>query len=261
MSFVVTIDFHDTLFRCDEWFALEVRDLPIAFFTWRDARDARAPDSVTRTRAAAVYRDLRREIATHGREDDAAGCLRQVCDRIGAQVSDDDILAGIEKLFGDLPDGTPLPGTLDALIDLRRRGMTLGVVSSAIYTPYLLRSINRAGMGELLTEVATSASTGYYKSRPEIYTATMGLMGASPERSLHVGDSLRYDVAGARAAGMWTAWLSHGRSRVEDDPQPDVTLNDWYGAADRIEATLSARGAGPRVVPVQSSASFGPDRS
>lgn len=238
MSFTVTIDFHDTLFRCDEWFALEVRDLPTAFLSWRDDRDGLRPDLDIRARATAAYRDLRGEIAAHGREDDAAGCLRQVFDRIGASVPGDDLTAGVDWLFSALPDAIPLPGARDALVALRHRGIGLGVVSSAIHTPYLHRSIARAGMDDLLTQVATSASTGYYKSRPEIYAIALDALGAEPARSLHVGDSLRYDVAGAARAGMGTAWLSYGRTRAADDPRPDVILAGWEGAADLIVATL-----------------------
>ena len=250
MSLTVTIDFHDTLFRCDEWFALEVRDLPVAFLDWLDARHGRTPDDESRTRIDSAYRDLRREIKEHGCEDDARGCLRQVFGRTGISVSDDDLSDGVDALFTALPDATPLPGSMAALVELNRRGVTVGIISSAIHTPYLHRSVERAGFGPFISRIATSASTGYYKTRSEIYTSALIVLGADAARTIHVGDSLAYDVAGAARAGMRTAWLSHGQTRTSDDPEPDLTLVDWDGAAERIigtfdRLTASATGSKP----------------
>jgi len=238
MSFAVTIDFHDTLFRCDAWFELEVRDLPSRFLAWRARRDRMPLDEDVAAVAGARYRDLRAEIKGHGREDDAVGCLRHVFGQMRHPVTESDLHVGVDALFDALPPGELMPGARDALTELWREEITLGIVSSAIHTPYLLRSVEASGLGQIIESVATSASTGYYKSRPDIYTVALEAMGAETGRSVHVGDSLEFDVRCAARAGMRTAWLANGRSLEVDDPVPDVVLPTWSGAAEAILSTL-----------------------
>jgi len=51
-------------------------------------------------------------------------------------------------------------------------------------------------------EVVSSSEHGYMKPHPSIFQAAMTLVGAAPEASVMVGDSLTHDIAGARRAGM-----------------------------------------------------------
>ena len=65
------------------------------------------------------------------------------------------------------------------------------------------------GIAAAFTTVVTSASAGFYKSRPEIYLHAAEQLGVVPQPMVHVGDSLRFDVGGASRAGMGTVWLQH----------------------------------------------------
>ena len=80
--------------------------------------------------------------------------------------------------------------------------------------------------------IVVSDTFGLRKPRREIFEEVMGLLDASPDEVLHVGDSLRADVAGASAAGIRTAWITR---RVRDPekslerhegPVPDHTVAD-----------------------------------
>lgn len=48
------------------------------------------------------------------------------------------------------------------------------------------------------------------KPDPAIYPATLGLLGTGAARTLAVGDSLRTDIAGAKAAGIASCWVLSG---------------------------------------------------
>jgi FMN phosphatase YigB (HAD superfamily) len=59
---------------------------------------------------------------------------------------------------------------------------------------------------------------------------------------VHVGDSLRFDVAGARRAGMGTVWLRDDRSQNEDASiRPDLVLTTLEAAAPEILTVLRSR--------------------
>jgi hypothetical protein len=60
-----------------------------------------------------------------------------------------------------------------------------------------------------------SDAFGLRKPRAEIFAEVVTRLGVAPAETLHVGDSLRADVAGAANAGLRTAWITR---RVSDVP-------------------------------------------
>jgi putative hydrolase of the HAD superfamily len=93
----------------------------------------------------------------------------------------------------------------------------------------------------LFQSVVTSASSGFYKSRPEIYWTALDQIGAAPERSIHVGDSYRFDVLGGMRAGLATVWLSDDPEAGEKSPAPDAIVGSLIGAGLAIRSALSTR--------------------
>ena len=56
--------------------------------------------------------------------------------------------------------------------------------------------------GAASTARSARRGCGVAKPDPAIFARALALAGAAPADALHVGDSLSYDVAGARAAGI-----------------------------------------------------------
>jgi putative hydrolase of the HAD superfamily len=126
----------------------------------------------------------------------------------------------------------PVPGVIETIRALQLTGARLGIVSSAVYHPFLLWTLEEFGIRDAFEVVTTSASAGFYKSRPEIYWSTLDVLDADPGQSLHLGDSFRFDVVGARRAGMRTAWLQRqGAEPLPDEKDPDLTFQSLVGAA------------------------------
>jgi putative hydrolase of the HAD superfamily len=71
------------------------------------------------------------------------------------------------------------------------------------------------------------------KPDPKPFHDALELLDASPERAVHVGNSLASDVAGAHAAGLRSAWLANGDSDPEPEPHyvlesmADLTTPPW----------------------------------
>ncbi len=203
MGYAVTLDFHNTLASCDAWFDLEVRGLVSRFLLWQAKERTRPLEPGLAIAADAAYRNLRREIATHGRELTAERCVAVVLDRLEREATGDEIERGVETLMrGTLHDLEPVPGAIDLVAAVRAAGVPMAVVSNAVYHPFLEWALASFGILDTFERIVTSASAGCYKSHPEIYARTLAAIRAESGRSIHVGDSIRWDVATAARAGM-----------------------------------------------------------
>jgi HAD superfamily hydrolase (TIGR01509 family) len=248
----ITFDFHNTLASCPEWFELEVRRLPSAFLRWWSVRDGRQLAPALLDEADARYRQLRQEIMEHGNELTAEACLEQVFGAMRLQVSEDDVRSGVaDAMRGALAGAAPIPGAVATVRELHQAEVPMGIVSSAVYHPFLDWTLEAFGIRDAFSVVITSASAGFYKSRAELYVHAAELLGATPERMVHVGDSFRFDVAGAGRAGMGTVWLRGDQAQPEDPSiQPDLVLTTLVAAAPEILMTLRSRRPDEDVVRV-----------
>lgn len=58
------------------------------------------------------------------------------------------------------------------------------------------------------------------KPDPAIYKPTLAMLGTTPQRTLAVGDSLRTDIAGAKAAGIGSCWVLSGIHALHPEDAP-----------------------------------------
>jgi putative hydrolase of the HAD superfamily len=99
----------------------------------------------------------------------------------------------------------PYDDALRALARWRAEGLAVVVASN--WDISLHGVLEQTGLRPLLDGVITSAEVGVSKPAREVFDAALALVGVAPEQALHVGDSLREDVEGARAAGLSAVWL------------------------------------------------------
>jgi putative hydrolase of the HAD superfamily len=64
------------------------------------------------------------------------------------------------------------------------------------------------GLDDLFDFILTATDAGVQKPDPRIFQAAMERAGCSASETAHVGDSVRSDVAGAKAAGAWAIWFN-----------------------------------------------------
>jgi putative hydrolase of the HAD superfamily len=87
-----------------------------------------------------------------------------------------------------------------ALAAYRSRGLRVVVVSN--WDVSLHDVLQEIGLRTLLDDVLTSAEAGARKPSPAIFEQALRLAGTPAAETIHAGDSLAEDVAGARAAGI-----------------------------------------------------------
>jgi FMN phosphatase YigB (HAD superfamily) len=236
---LVTIDFHNTLFHCDQWFRLEIETLPLEFLAWRAKMEGGSVETDLAATAQARYRHLRQEVMATGRECDAVSSMRRVLRDLNLPYDGDDVEAGIAQIMRRaVKTAQPLSGAVDLTRRLHEAGMRLAVVSSAAYHPFLEWCLQRHDMRDTFSAVVSSASCGIYKSDPAIYQFTLDLLDANPEESVHIGDSHRFDIASASRVGIRTILLANGDTAAGLDPPPDATITHLGDAAAHLVRLL-----------------------
>lgn len=239
----ITFDFHNTLAECSDWFELEVRHLPSAYLTWHASQGDLSYSDAVLTEADHRYQALRREIMDHGNELTAEQSLRAIFKDMNVSAGDVDIEAGVAVIMREAAvKAKPIPGAVETVREIASAGVRLGVVSSAVYHPFLEWTLEEFGIRGAFTAIVTSASAGFYKSRPEIYLRAAKLLSADPPHMVHVGDSLRYDVGGASRAGIGTVWLhSPGKPGDGSGYVPDLAVTTLEGSAPGILDLFASR--------------------
>ena len=173
--------------------------------------------------------ELRRALAPLGREPDDETCRRahyasmREVDRLGgpdwaavdrvlcrvAGLPDDRVdraLPAVEEVYLHLP-WVPIPEAADVLLSLQGAGYPLAVVSNATGTMEQQLAEHRicSSDGRHAAQVAVvvdSQVVGIEKPDPAIFDIALRALGVPPDDCIYVGDTVHFDVNGARAAGL-----------------------------------------------------------
>ena len=141
-------------------------------------------------------------------------------------VGNDALAAELGVLFArrrrELQDR--LPGAEEVLRRLRAAGIRIGLLTNG--APDLQREkIEASGLGMFFDAAVVSGEIGTGKPEPEIFRQLLGKLGAEPDESLMVGNSLARDIVGGKRAGLHTCWLA---LEGEEEPlglvEPDYTI-------------------------------------
>jgi len=140
-----------------------------------------------------------------------------------------DVRDALSESFGRSGDDAELhltEGVADCLHTLHDAGVRLGIICDVGFTPssVLRDHLIRHGVLPLFDHWSFSDDVGAYKPSSVIFEhALEGLGGVLPERTAHVGDLRRTDVAGALAMGM-TAVRYAGVFDDDSADQPEATF-------------------------------------
>lgn len=85
---------------------------------------------------------------------------------------------------------------------LYARGYTLGIISNVITSREIPDWMDADGFTPYFKSVALSSVLGIRKPDPQIYQIAARQAGVDPARCAYVGDNLKRDVTGTRAAGF-----------------------------------------------------------
>jgi putative hydrolase of the HAD superfamily len=115
------------------------------------------------------------------------------------------------RLYGDVQE---------VLDDLKGR-FHLGLITNGAAGTQR-EKLRVTGIESAFRVVVIAAEAGFAKPDARIFQYALDELGVSPGEAWHIGDELRTDVAGAKAAGLTAVWLN--RTGVE--PRPEDLLPD-----------------------------------
>ena len=151
--------------------------------------------------------------------------------RAALQIAGADVERGLEaaKALPAYPDAR---GALAALRDAGHIPVALTNSSAEAATA----ALEAAGLlGELETVLGADA-VGAYKPDPRVYRHALDTLGLAAAETWMVAGHW-WDVAGAKRAGLRTAWIARDEGElVPSTPEPDGRADDLAEAAGRLAA-------------------------
>ncbi len=140
----------------------------------------------------------------------------------------DPAFRGAQRLFEDVPD----------LLDVARaRGLPVALITNSAAAPTTLK-LEALGLLEAFDAIVTTDTLGFGKPDPRMYLEACRRVDTPAAACVCVGDSLAWDVLGARDAGLRAVWLDRaGRGSHENVTR--VTSLDQLTAALHDERTHS----------------------
>jgi len=102
------------------------------------------------------------------------------------------------------------------LTQLKARDLELGIISN--FDSRLFTVLRGLGVADAFDTVTISSLAQAAKPAPQIFHIALEKHAVDPDEALHIGDSLRDDVEGAKKVGLHAALLDRdGRQQQADD--------------------------------------------
>lgn len=151
------------------------------------------------------------------------GMYSLLCRKLGIEEEAVQIARRVYDEFGR-PDRWALyADVLPAFERLRSAGLRIGIISN--WDSRLVSLLGGLGLGDVLSDIVSSADVGLHKPDPRIFELACSRLGVAPEAAAHVGDHHYADILGARSVGMHAVLIDrHGIAQPED--RPIRTLED-----------------------------------
>jgi HAD superfamily hydrolase (TIGR01549 family) len=167
----------------------------------------------------------------------AAETVQVILSRLHAAVPDDvaeRVVETFERLLLDVPPD-PVPSAQRVVCELAS-SYRLGIISDTGYSPgWVLRELlDRHGMLSPLSYLYFSNEQAASKPDSRAFRHTLAELGVRAAEAAHVGDMQRTDIAGAKAAGMWTVHFVGANNADADISTADVLIRHF----DELPAAL-----------------------
>jgi len=124
----------------------------------------------------------------------------------------------------------PKPGAEETLVELKRRGYRLGVISNSMSSLDIPRSLDAYGWKEHFEVVILSSAVKCRKPAPEIFREATRIMNVEPVHCAYLGNRISRDVVGCKRAGFALGIILEppGGPRADEQDQtiqPDAVIN------------------------------------
>lgn len=108
--------------------------------------------------------------------------------------------------FGTAEPWVVYPDVITALINWRRKGIELGIISN--FDSRLYSVLQDLELREFFGSITISTQVGAAKPDAKIFTTALAKHNCPANAAWHIGDSKTDDYQGAKAAGMRGIWIN-----------------------------------------------------
>ncbi len=119
------------------------------------------------------------------------------------------------------------PDVIDTL-DILAKKFRIGLLSNGNNYP------ERCGLAEHFSFIVFSQDYGVEKPDQRFFEIALEKAGCSHNELLHVGDSLKDDVYGAKNAGIKSVWLNRDNKEIDNSIKPEYEITNLR----KLQATI-----------------------
>lgn len=206
------------------------------------------------SRAASKYLELRRRT---NKEVNNRVWLREALAELGFKGAGDGAIlkTAVEAYFQPYIESARAPKEVYEVLSKLKGHYELGLISNFTDPPTVHKILRGEGLLEFFKEIVISGEVGWRKPHPAIFAKFLSSLSLNPWESAFVGDDPRYDVKGAKDAGMVTVLLVGGETRLsqeyyesrlgEEGARPDYTIRSISELPKLLSIIERARCPGP----------------
>ncbi|MEM3104661.1 MAG: HAD family hydrolase, partial [Candidatus Bathyarchaeia archaeon] len=231
-SDLVFFDAGDTLFYSKGGFPVRARALTVRFkelgYSLNEA------DVLNSIRKVAEYFEML--------DEDVEFCRKYwislILLNLGIKRKHHDLIEALYEAYrrASLEDTFIYESATQVLEELKQRGFLLGLISNTTDYEGLKDILKKFQVFDLFDAIAASALTTWRKPRREIFYYALNQLDVEPYEAVHIGDSLKRDVGGAKAVGMYAIWKFKEGEKLEDsNVKPDFIIKNLREVLDLLE--------------------------
>jgi putative hydrolase of the HAD superfamily len=187
-----------------------------------------------------IYLQVRKELWSDPtfREHTYMFRLAKTLKRSGYNVAESDIRLreATDVFLYALVDSLYMESFIPSILKDLHKHYGLGVVSNLGIPEVVPTTLERLEIRKYFSVITASGSVGYRKPSPVIFNEALKAMDTSPKETAFVGDSLYYDVQGAKAVGIKAIWLKrniHAKENIK--VKPDRTIDSLENLPETLE--------------------------
>jgi len=137
-------------------------------------------------------------------------------------VADELTLAWMERKGRTIPK----PGAEETLVELKRRGYRLGVISNSMSSLDIPRSLDAYGWKDHFEVVILSSALKYRKPAPEPFWEAARALHVEPAHCAYLGNRISRDVVGCKRAGFALGIILEPPDKPRADEQDQTIKPD-----------------------------------